>query len=149
MTKIIEEPKVDKLEKVVFNPMVKHQTNGHPEVLRIENEAEFTRIDFIYYAKPYYLNGGWVGIAGDTFIRTVSTKERLTLVKAVNIPITPSRHFFKSTKEFLCYTLYFPPVPKGTKSIDIIEGLGGDNSWFNFYGVSMDTVRKERIIVGS
>lgn len=149
MTKLIEKPKVDLQEKVVFNPMVKHQTNGHPEVLRIQNEENFTRIDFIYFAKSYYVNGGWIQIDRDTYIRPIGSKERLTLVEAVNIPIAPIKHYFKSTKDFLCYTLYFPPVPKGTKTIDIIEGLGGNNSWFNFYGVSMETVRKEKIIVGS
>ncbi len=149
MTKVIEKTKVDELEKVVFNPMVKHQTNGHPEVLRIQKEAEFTRIDFIYYTNPKYVNGGWIQIAQKTFIRTVGSMERLTLVNAVNIPIAPTKHYFKSTKDFLCYTLYFPPVPKETKAIDIIERLGGDNTWFNFYGVSMEAIRKEKIIVGS
>ena len=149
MTKLIEKPKVDELEKVVFHPMVKHQTNGHPEVLSIQNDENFTRIDFIYFAKSYYVNGGWIQINRDTYIHPIGSKERLTLVKAINIPTAPTKHYFKSTKDLLCYTLYFPPVPKETKTIDIIEGLGGNNSWFNFYGVSMETVRKEKIIVGN
>lgn len=146
----IKAPKVWELEKFIFNPMVKHQVSPETDILRIEHEAEFTRIDFIYYPKPCYINGGWVEIAKNTFIRTVGSKQQLKLVKAINIPIAPTKHYFKSVKEFLCYTLYFPPIPKETAFIDIIEKeVPDDNTWFNFYGVSMETIRKEKLITGN
>lgn len=150
MIKEIEKLKVNELEKLVFNPMVKHQTSGHPEILRIENDAEFTRIDFIYYTCSYYENGGWVQMSERTFIRPVGSKLKLKLLKAVNIPIAPTKHWFKTTKDILCYTLYFPPVPNGTKVIDIIEKeCANDDTWFNFYAVSMESIRKEKLIVGN
>lgn len=144
-----EEQQIKELEKIIYRPMLKHQICHNAEIMRIKEEDDLTRIDFIYYATPYYKNGGWVQLEGGTFIRPIETKQRLTLVKAVNMPIAPTKHWFKSTKEFLCYTLYFPPLPKGTTAIDIIECdvKGGD--WFNFYGISMERVRTEKIIVGN
>lgn len=149
MIKEIEKPKVKEFEKVIYNPMVKHQTNGHPEILRIQMDAEFTIIDFIYYPDPKYINGGWVQIYNETFIRPVDSDQRLKLAKAITIPIAPTKHYFKSTKEFLCYTLCFPPLPKNTSYIDIIEGVGGSERWFNFYGVAMERVKTERIVAGN
>ena len=145
----IEEPLVKELEKVVYYPIMKHMVSNNAEILRIANEDDLTRIDFIHYADPIYIDGGWVKISPLSFIRPVGTKHKLGLVKAVNIPIAPVKHFYKSKKDFLCYTLYFPPLPKGTKEIDIIEFEGPGDNWFNFYGVSMGRVRSEKIIVGN
>ena len=149
MTKIIQQPKIKKLEKLIFNPMVQHQTSFHPEVLRIQNEAEFTRIDFICYPDRIYVNGGWVQISRESFIRTAGSKERLKLVNAINIPIAPVKHYFKSIKDSLCYTLYFPPVPKGTTTIDIIECEAPGGTWFNFYSVSMERIKQKKLVVGN
>lgn len=145
----IAKPKIKELEKLIYKPFVHQQNVEHMETMRIENDPEYTRIDFLYYACPRYVDGGWIQISRDTFIRPVGSNHRLKLVSAVNIPIAPTKHYFKSTRDILCYTLYFPPVPKGTKSIDIIENeiLGG--TWFNFYGVSMEIVRRDKIIVGN
>jgi len=145
----IEEPQIETLEKVVFSPNMKNKTIETTEILRIENEDDFTRIDFICYAPTRYINGGWVEILKDTFIRPVGTTHKLTLVKAVNIPIAPKKHYFRSKRDMLCYTLYFPPLPKGTTSIDIIESEASGGNWFNFYGVSMERVRSEKLIVGN
>jgi hypothetical protein len=149
MKELIELPTKEK-EHVVFKPLVKHQVSTSAEILRIENDPNFTRIDFIVYASPIYVNGGWVQMYSQSFIRPVGSNLCLTLVKAVNIPIAPTKHFFKGKKDFLCYTLVFPALPEGTKSIDIIEKeIPGDNTWFNFYGVSMDKVKSERLVVSN
>lgn len=150
MIKEIEKPKVKELEKLIYNPLVKKNTNSQPEILRIQNDDNFTRIDFIYYPKSYYVNGGWVQIDRDTFIRPVGSNQRLKLIKAINIPLAPTKHFFKNSKEFLCYTLYFPSLPKETSSIDIIENEGThEETWFNFYGVSMERVLSEKLVAGN
>ncbi len=147
--KEIEKPKVKELERLIYNPIVKHSPFQNLETMRIEIDPEFTRIDFIYYACNIYVNGGWVRILRDTFIRPSGSKTCLKLVNAINIPIAPKKHWFKSTKDLLCYTLIFPALPKGTKSIDIIENETPGGSWFNFYGVSMETVRSQKLIVGN
>ncbi len=145
----VERVKIKKIEKVVFNPIVHHKISDGSEVLRIENEDDFTRIDFIYYPRPYYIDGGWVSISSKSFIRPVDTNDKLTLLKAINIPIAPTKHYFRNVNEFLCYTLIFPPLPKNTKYIDIIESESAGADWFNFYGVEMNRITRKRLEVGN
>lgn len=137
----------EKKRTLIYHPVTKIKTIKDMKVMRIELDDEFTRIDFVYYASKIYINGGWVNMHDTCFIRPCKTKLKLKMVRAVNIPIAPKMHHFKSNKECLYYTLYFPPLPKDTKEIDIIEMETNDPSFFNFYGVSMERVRKEAIVV--
>lgn len=146
METLIAKPKIKELEKILYRPIVKHTTNSQAEILRISNEDDLTRIDFIYYPKPNQY-GWWVQIDKGSFICSIECNLRLTLVKAVNISIAPTKTFFKSNQPFVCYTLYFPPIAKGTESIDIVEREGSGGDWFNFYGVSMERARTEKLIV--
>lgn len=146
----IETPKPQLKEEqrvLVYSPMVKHETHTNMEVMRIELDEEFTRIDFVYHASGQYANGGWVRIHDTCFIRPCNTELKLRMTKAVNIPIAPKRYHFKSSKGSLYYTLYFPPLPRDTKEIDIIELETNDPSYFNFYGVSVERIKREVIVV--
>lgn len=149
MTTIIEEPKIKESEKIIFSPIITHKNSYCPDLLKMEIDEEFTRIDFIYYARSYYINGGWIQISKDTFIRPCGSESKFKLLKAVNIPIAPVKHYFKSTKDILCYTLYFLALPKGITKIDIIESETHGGNWFNFFGVLMEKVRTEKLIVGN
>jgi len=132
---------------IVYNPGVKYNTHSNIEVLRTELSEDYTRIDFIVYASKIYINGGWVRIHDTCFIRPCGTSSKLKMTKAVNIPLAPKQYWFKNKKDFLCYTLYFPPLPKGTQSIDIIEMETSDPSFFNFYGVSVSLIHKQKMQV--
>jgi hypothetical protein len=140
---------IEKVEKIIYNPRIIIKETTHIDVLRISDEEEFTRIDFIYTAPKRYTNGGWVQMHPDCFIRPCGSSTQLKLVKAVNIPIAPSKYFFKKINEVLCYTLYFPALPTGTTSIDIIESESFDENWFNFYGVSLEQIKSDRIQVNN
>lgn len=144
------ETTIEPLEKektiIRYNPTINNKCSSEIEILRIEFDDDYTRIDFLYRASSYYENGGWVQISRLTFIRMVGSEQKLRLLKAVNIPITPTKHYFKSTHDMLAYTLYFPALPKNCEKIDIIEGEVGGTKWFNFYGVSMNKVRNEVLI---
>lgn len=125
--------------KSIYNPDVLegNTKNKQLEILRIRATEEYTIIDFFYHASKIYDNGGWVQISGDSFIRRSNGGEKLKLIKAVNIPIAPNKHYFKSQNDTLAYTLYFPALPSGTLLFDIIEfepNLCGN--FFNFYSVS-------------
>lgn len=142
-----EEIEVKELEKCIYHPVVIHQSSRETEILRIVNEDAYTRIDFIYYAPKYYHCGGWVRVFPEIFIRPIQTDLRLQLIKAENIPMAPSYHFFKRSGECLPFTLYFPSLPKDTVSIDIIEREGPGKNWFNFFGVSMEKIQREALMV--
>ena len=140
-------PKLKELEKLIYNPEVKKMPGkqNKDKIMRIEMNEDYTRIDFVVVAGKF----GWVDIEPETFIRPAGTKTRLGLLKAQGIPLAPGKHFFKNPKESLYYTLYFPALPENVREIDIIEmeaSIPG-TSYFNFYGVSMERVRKEVLIV--
>ena len=141
----IEKPKIKEQEKLIYNPTVK-KLPAHDaifKIMRIELEEDYTRIDFVYNNVKY----DWVQIEANSFIRPVGTKTCYTLVKAQGIPYAPKKYNFKSANETLYYTLYFPALPKNVKEIDIIEKELPHGNYFNFYGVSMERVRKELITI--
>lgn len=129
------EPTIITIEKVV------------PEIKIPEPDDNILRIDFLYYASPYYNNGGWVQIHPQTFIRPVGSQTKYKMVGAVNIPKNPVKHFFKTNRDMLFYSLLFPQVPKDVTNIDIIEKEINDGTWFNFYNVPMQTVLNSIIVV--
>jgi hypothetical protein len=136
-----------KRKNFVHNPKVEKGTKVDHQVLKIEMGDELTRVDFMY-RNPYDYSG-WIQISRNSFIRVAGSQVKLGLVKAVNIPIAPTKHFFKRKGDYLAYTLYFPALPKGTKKIDIIEREASGGTWFNFYGVSMQTVWNDVLIVNN
>jgi hypothetical protein len=136
-----------KRKNFVHNPKVEKGTKVDHQVLKIEMGDELTRVDFMY-RNPYDYSG-WIQISRNSFIRVAGSQIKLGLVKAVNIPIAPTKHFFKRKGDYLAYTLYFPALPKGTKKIDIIEREASGGTWFNFYGVSMQTVWNDVVIVNN
>ena len=136
-----------KRKNFVHNPKVEKGTKVDHQVLKIEMGDELTRVDFMY-RNPYDYSG-WIQISGNSFIRVAGSQIKLGLVKGVNIPIAPTKHFFKRKGDYLAYTLYFPALPKGTKKIDIIEREASGGTWFNFYGVSMQTVWNDVVIVNN
>lgn len=100
----------------------------------IELTDAYTRIDFWYKAPDYYVNGGWIQIDPLSYIRPSGSNMRYSLFKAVNIPLAPQKFHFKRCGQLLSYTLYFPALPKDTKTIDIIE-REAPGTYFNFYSV--------------
>ena len=148
--KYIETPYIEKKEKPVYNPGLEYQDNSAIDVMRIVQEEELTRIDFAYRSSPKYINGGWVQIDKETFIRPITTGMRLTLVQAVNIPITPKKHWFKKAGQCLYYTLYFPALQDGVMAIDMIEREAArPHNFFNFYGVSLERIARGIIMVNN
>ena len=136
-----------KTQDLIYNPIVKYKTTKKIQVMRVELNEKFTRIDFAYNPDSKYINCGWVQMHDSCFIRPVNSKLKLSLIKAINIPIAPRKHYFKTVKDCLYYTLFFPALPINTKAIDIIELETNDPNFFNFYGVTTERIEKEVINV--
>ena len=146
--KDLEQPYIKEKVEIIYNPKLKYQDNDNPEVLRIAQEEELTRIDFVVRASPIRINGGWVSMDPETFIRPVNSGLKLTMVQAVNIPVSPAKHWFKNKSQCLYYTLYFPALPNDVVAIDIIEReTARPHNYFNFYEVSLEKVAREVLIV--
>jgi hypothetical protein len=150
LSTLTEHPYPEKKVKPVYNPNVEYQDNSSIDVMRITQEAELTRIDFVHRASPIRINGGWVRIEPETFIRPVNTNMRLTMVQAVNIPLAPAMHWYKNNRECLYYTLFFPRLPDDVVAIDIIEReVARPHNFFNLYAVSLERIATEIIIVNN
>ncbi len=133
-----EEVTLIDIETYVFkNPVSEHAPEKNIGIESISFDDELTRIDFVYIADRGYGNGGWVQIERNSFIRPAGSDVKYSLIKAINIPYAPIKHFFKCRGQVLRYTLLFPALPKNTKEIDIIEKLAPGN-YFNFFRVQLN-----------
>ena len=124
-------------ETYVFkNPISLQTPNEHLGIEKISLDDDFTRIDFVYIAPKKYLNGGWIQIDSGCYIRPIGSEIRYKMVSAINIPLAPSKFYFKSAGQVHHFSLIFPALPKSVKQIDIVERLA-EGSYFNFFRVAL------------
>ena len=130
-----EEKKLKQQTKLLrlFNPSV-YDRNTSAMIQSIDLNEEYTRKDFKYTSSQEYMNGGWIKMERNSFIRDTLSKRTYPLLFALNIPIAPEKFHFRRKGQAHTYTLVFPPLPKSTKAIDIIEKEAPGN-YFNFYNI--------------
>jgi hypothetical protein len=92
------------------------------------------------------VRGGWVRIAKDTFIRIKETGQKLVMKRAENIPIAPVHHVYNTAKDWLYYSLYFPPMELKSGKIDLIEADPGTETDFNYYNIIIDSKKSIEIL---
>jgi len=137
------------IETYVFkNPFSEYVPEDNVGIESISFDDEITRIDFIYISKEEFGNSSWVKIERNSFIRPVGSDIKYSLIKAINIPYAPSKHFFKCAGQVLRYTLLFPALPKSTKEIDIVEKLALGN-YFNFFRVKLNNKQPLLVSIGN
>lgn len=123
---------------LIYFPSAEIQKLLSIKILRIIKDVNFTRIDFIEYPNKKCTDFGWSNVKDEMFIRDTKKEEKLKLIKAVNIPLAPKKHFFKNGDECHVFSLYFPPLPSRVYAIDIIESEDSkDRKDYNFYGVDL------------
>lgn len=79
------------------------------------------------------INDTWIEISENTYIET--EHQRLKLISASGIPISPIKKEGLMAGEIYDFYLFFPPIPKGTDVIDIYEDSEGGWRWM---GVHLD-----------
>lgn len=127
---------IDTQISIIKSPTAEYVPDSNVGIETINLDEDYTRIDFVYISPKEYPNGGWVQIDGASYIRPVGSEKRYKLIRAINIPLAPNKHFFKNCGQVLKYTLLFPALPKNTKQIDIVEKLE-PGSYFNFFRVDV------------
>ena len=60
----------------------------------------------------------WITLDKNAYI--VTNGQRYTLKRAEGIALSPDKTYFSFAGETKTFTLYFPPIPKTTTSIDFI-----------------------------
>lgn len=74
----------------------------------------------------------WVTMDPKAYIKANGQNFRLT--KAEGIAISPDKTYFTKENQTIVFKLYFPAIPKDTKSLDFIESE--DSSW-KFYDIRL------------
>ncbi len=121
--------------KYLINSPIYDTAKGRPQLLRIVISPEYTKVDFGFQNDK----SGWVRIDAKTFIRIKDTGQKLTMVRAENIPLAPVHHTFNTTKDWLYFSLYFPPLQIKEGKIDVIEAEPGSKKDFNYYNIVLDS----------
>ena len=134
-------------KQLLYNLPAHRGRNDNLKLLRVITSSDVLKVDFGYYTTDYYTRGGWVRIANNTFIRDNKTKLKYKLLRAENIPIAPNHHHFKTTHEWLYFSLYFEPIPDNTRLIDLIETEQGDETDFNFFNIELTPKNSLEIII--
>jgi len=125
------------LAKYLFSAPRHNTPCKQVQLLRVISEGDFTRVDMGYQATSLYERGGWVRISEHTFIQVLPSGEKLKLNGAENIPVGEIKHEFKNTKEWLYFSLFFPPVPFKTCKVNLIEKENSTGTDFNFYDIEL------------
>ena len=107
--------------------------------------SQTTRLDFGYAAPFYYIKGGWITIAPDTFLQIKGDIQRYQLKEAIGISQAPVKLKFKSTKDYQFFSLHFEPLPQKDLVFDMIEKLNGTPNDFNYFGIEIKL--KEGVVV--
>lgn len=103
---------------------------------RIILHTNYTQVDFVYIASKKFLNGGWIQLHPDCFIRPSGTEIEYKMIEAIAIPIAPSKLHFNAPGQVHHYSLVFPALPKDIEYIDVIEKKE-KGTFFNFYSVAL------------
>ncbi len=131
----------DKL--IVFNPKFRNNKNKRITILRVVIDNEYTRVDFLYWSLKNNNMGKWIQIEKDTYIRALNSDQKLKLIKAENIGVSPNKRFFKTKLNLLNFTLYFPPLPKDMVAFDLIEKDTTNENYFNFHKINLKVAPKK------
>ncbi len=110
---------------------------ANPSLLRVILGSQTTRLDFGYAAPFYYIKGGWITIAPDTFLQIKGDIQRYQLKEAIGISQAPVKLKFKSTKDYQFFSLHFEPLPQKDLVFDMIEEPNGTPNDFNYFGIEI------------
>ena len=121
-------------DKTINNPNITTNCSWNTKVLSIRLSKDYTIVTLsdnnLTRDGGYY---SWMTIDPQTYI--LANGQKYKLIKAEGIALSPSLTYFSHAGETKTFTLYFPPIPQTTSSIDLIESM---TSEWRFYGIKLD-----------
>ena len=124
-------------KRILYPIHTKRAELENVQMLRVEINNQYTKIDFGYTSTDYYERGGWVHIHKNTYVCEHGKEKKYALMKAENIPFAPNQLSFKTSNDWLYFSLYFEPIPSKVNLIDVVENTEDKNS-FNFYKIPLE-----------
>lgn len=120
---------------ILENPSV---IKGSLTLHRLLLTEEYTRLDFSYISPKYYIYGGWIRIAPESYLFNKNTGKKYKLIHTKNIPLAPNQYEFEASKDSAYFSLYFKPIPIENCEIDFIEDENLDPKNFNLKGILLN-----------
>ena len=119
---------------IVIDPFAAEQS--HPE-LNIDKIIFYTDSTVINLTVENKLDkGGWFCADNNIYMENPATRQRFQIIRSVGIPSCPSTHDFSKKGETLSFTLVFPPIPLGAKTLNLVENC--NKACFSFKGIILD-----------
>lgn len=121
-------------EGVYNNPKVSGQLAAGARIKRVEITDDYTCVEISSNSTSSGVTAEWCNIDSNTYI-VIEDKQfdKLKLIRASGIKVAPDKTYYGGPNRTISFKLYFPPVPKDTRSISLIEP---DSSWC-FYGITL------------
>ena len=113
-----------------------HETLDITKVVMSDKKTE------IYLKVENRINGGNFCADKNIYIM-YPDGTRNHLLSSSGIPVCPDTYYFKSIGEHLDFVLIFPPLSKGTESMDLIEDC--EENCFSFYGIILNDDLNKKI----
>lgn len=121
--------------KTINFPKVKNTAAEDLEIKSVKIGQEYTEVEFIYnnYSISFDTHYQWISIDKGTYIMANGVK--YTMTKTKGIKISPDKTYLSPHDQYVSFTLYFPPIPESTTSIDLVEPA--DKSDWKFMGINI------------
>lgn len=132
-------PTEEMYKEAIINEETKEITINNPKILVNETKGGLV-VNYVRITKQHTIinvtsnngsPGEWLQLSKNSYIET--TEKKYSLIKAEGIALTPQKTYFKSQNDKITFTMYFPPIPKSTSTIDFIENE--DDSNWKLYGI--------------
>jgi len=129
--------------QVYESPIAGKQSHPDLKINTIEITTEYT---IIHLSITNQLNtGGWFCADKNIYIKNSKGLEEYQLLRSENIPICPNKFEFTNKREVLEFILYFPPINKEIRFLDLIENC--DEACFSFEGIILDNEHNKKIVL--
>ncbi|MBQ6962423.1 MAG: trypsin-like peptidase domain-containing protein [Paludibacteraceae bacterium] len=115
-----------------YYPSVNKNIAQRAVIKSVTLERDYTAVEIISNNQSKDSYYAWCSIEKDAYI--IANGKRYTMTKAEGIRIAPEKTYFSQAGQDITFTLYFPPIPASTTSIDLIESA--DSDW-RFYGIKI------------
>lgn len=104
-------------------------------------QIDFRELSTLVHFQFTNENSAWICTQEDFYIQDKSTFKKYRLLNSINLPFCDKTHRLESVGQKHNFTLEFEKLPIDIGVFDIIENA---ESGFNFYGVRVDTTKREK-----
>lgn len=123
-----------KAQLEVIKPFAAEQSHGELNIDKITFYGDSTVFNLSVTNKLDI--GGWFCADKSIYVEDPSTHQRYRIIHSVGIPNCPDVYNFKKKGETLSFSLVFPYIQQGSRTLDLVENC--NQSCFNFKGIILD-----------